>query len=177
LGCAGNFVVRVREPLLFGARVGGFLARHSLALMITVGSACGVWTVAYFALLLWAVFAGGLGSPLVYPLGLLAVVVAGTALCCGLFLPASGLAEWFARRRGLPVLAQIPLSLVVLWTLSTGVVAAGAAIGLFPTVRSAGILLGIFLLFQLVPFGIYWWIAEGGAVLTSVVLRRSAGVR
>ena len=88
------------------AQVGGFFGRHSVALLVTVAVACVLWTVTYFALLLWAAFTGGgLGSPASYPLGLLFVILAGTLASVTLFLPATALAEWFAHRRRLPILA------------------------------------------------------------------------
>ncbi|MEY2500146.1 MAG: hypothetical protein QOI07_480 [Verrucomicrobiota bacterium] len=109
-------------------RIGSVCVRHCLALVITVLAACALWTVIYFALLLWAVFTDrGIGGPLAYPGGLLFFFLASTAAGLVLLLPSTALAEWFARRRGLPILAQIPLSvaaLAVLCLVVVGIVSA-----------------------------------------------------
>jgi hypothetical protein len=161
--------MNVHRSLCTATRVGGFLARHLLAVLVIVGVAFGIWTMTYVVLLFWAGFVGGgPGGPLAYPFGLVFVLLFSTALCCCLFLPASGIAEWLAGRYGLPVFAQIPLSVAALCLLCiTGVVVASAA-GLFSSVSTALLALGVLVLSQLVPFGLYWWAAESGPVLLSV---------
>ena len=104
-----------RHTIQIAGRVGFFCARHFLALLLVVLAGCLLWTVTYFALLLWAAFAGGgLGGPLAYPAGLLFFLVAGAAASLALLFPATALAEWLAGWFGLPVLVQIPLSVAFL---------------------------------------------------------------
>ncbi len=50
------------------------------------------------------------GGPLACPAGLAVSFVAAAAAGIGLLMPATALAEWVARRWGLPILAQIPAS-------------------------------------------------------------------
>ena len=85
------------------------------AILTALLTACALWTITYFALLLWAVFTdSGIGGPLAYPAGLFFFFLASTAAGLVLLLPSTALAEWFARRRGFPILAQIPLSVAAL---------------------------------------------------------------
>ena len=106
--------------------IGGFAARHFVAMFVVVAGACILWTVAYFALLLWAVLSGGgVGGPLAFPVGLLLVLVASALAVVVLLMPSAALAERMARWLQLPILAQIPLSVGFLAALclSAGVVA------------------------------------------------------
>ena len=150
--------------------MGSFCARHLLALAVTVAAACVVWTVCYFALVLWAVFTGGgIGGPLAYPAGLLFFFVATTAASLVLLFPSTALAEWFCRRRGFPILAQIPLSITILALLCLIAVSIASAVGWQFTVP--GTLMGFSVLFitLLVPLGLYWWAAQSVPLLLSLV--------
>lgn len=152
------------------SRVGGFFARHFLALGITVAVPCLLWTITYFVLLLWAtVSGGGLGSPASYPLGLLFVLIGGTGVALSLLLPPTALAEWFARRRGLPILAEIPISVSVLAILCLAVVGIATAMGSQPSVRGASVGFGFLFLSLLLPLGLYWWSARSGSLLLSLL--------
>jgi hypothetical protein len=159
------------QTIRTAGRIGGFCARHFLALVVTVAAPCVLWTLAYFALLIWAAASdGGIGSPIAYPLMLFFIVVGATAVALTVFLPSTALAEWFARRRGLPVLAQIPISVAVLavfcFAISGVIVATGAhPLGYFFT--------DFVLLFlaHLVPLGLYWWVAQSGPILISLLQR------
>jgi hypothetical protein len=158
---------------VWAARIGGFLARHFLALLVTVAVPCVLWTVTYFALLLWAGFSGGgLGSPASYPLGLLFVLAAGTAASIILFLPSTALAEWFVRRRGLPVLSQVPIALALFAVLCLATVGVYAALVPQPGFRGLSFGFGGLFLVNLLPLGLYWWSAQGGPLLLSLLRRR-----
>ena len=155
-------------------RIGGFLARHFLALLVTVAVPCALWTVTYFALLLWAtVSGGGLGSPASYPIGLLFFLAAGTAVSILLYLPSTAIAEWFARRRGFPVLGQIPLTVAVFAVLCLAAVGLWAAFVPEPGLRGFSIGFGSLFLINLVPLGLYWWSAQSGPLLLSLFRRRT----
>ncbi len=155
-------------------RLGGFLARHFLALLVTVAVPCVLWTVTYFALLLWGAFSGGgLGSPASYPVGLLLVFLAGTAVSILLYLPSTAVAEWIVRRRGLPVFSQIPIALAVFAALCLAAI--GISTALFPQSGFRGLSFGFggLFLINLVPLGIYWWSAQGGPLLLALFRRRT----
>ena len=165
------------EAIQTAGRIGSFCARHCLALAVTVTAACVVWTVAYLALLVWAVFTnGGIGGPLAYPAGLLFFFLFTTASSLILLLPATALAEWFACRRGLPVLAQIPISVAALALLCLAAVAILSAIGSQFTLHGVTIGFGILFLALLLPLGLYWWAAQSIPLLLSLLqhLRGSA---
>ena len=160
------------QAIQTAGRIGSFCARHFLALGVTVAAACAVWTVTYFALLLWAVLVGGgLGSPLAYPAGLLFFFVATTAASLVLLFPATALAEWFARRRGFPILVQIPVSVVALALICFVVVSIASAAGSQPTLRGVSVGFGVLFLALLVPLGLYWWMAQSGPLVLSLLGR------
>lgn len=150
--------------------------RHGVASLATIVAACAVWTLTYVALLLWAFASdGGLGGPLAYPGGLLVVSVTAAVACLLLFFPATALAEWICRRRALPILVQIPVSVAMLATLC---ILAGITVQVFRnpipfgesvTRFSAG-LFGL----SLLPVGFYWWIAQAGPLLRAVTRNRGS---
>lgn len=158
-----------RNPTIRTAgRVGVFCARHFLATLVTVSVLCVLWTVTYFALLIWAAVSGaGLGSPASYPLGLLVALAGGTAVALVLFLPATALAEWIARRRGLPILAGIPISIAILAALCLLLVGAAVATGTQVSLRGAAAGFALLFLAHLPPLGLYWWVAQSGPLLVS----------
>jgi hypothetical protein len=160
------------QTILTAGRIGSFCARHLLAVMVMVVAACVAWTITYFALLLWALLTdGGIGGPLAYPAGLLFVFVATTAVSIGLLLPSTALAEWFSQRRGFPILAQIPLSVVALALLCLVVVGLASASGSQPTLRGISVGFGVLFVALLVPLGLYWWTAQSLSLLLSLIHR------
>lgn len=150
--------------------------RHGVASIATIVAACAIWTITYVALLLCAVASnGGLGGPLAYPGGLLVVAVIAAAGCLLLFFPATALAEWICRRRALPILVQIPVSVAVLAVLC---ILAGIAVQVFRNSIPFGLSVtrfsaGLFGL-SLLPVGFYWWIAQAGPLLRAVTKLRIA---
>jgi len=158
------------QSIRTAGRIGAFFARHSLAVLVTVFVPCLLWTIAYFALLIWALFSsGGMGSPVVYPIGLLLILVGGTGVAIALFLPATALAEWIGRRHGLPVLAQIPISVAILALLCVAIAAIATATGTEPTFQGFSMGIGFLFLAHLLPLGIYWWVAQSGPLLLSLL--------
>jgi hypothetical protein len=157
--------------------IGGFCARHLLALVVTVVVPCVLWTVAYFALLLWAAFTGGgIGGPLAYLGGLLFFFVAASVACLALLFPSTALVEWIARHRGWPIFAQIPISVAMLGLLGFVWVAVAAAAGVVPSFQGVSVGFGVLFVAHLVPLGIYWWTAQSGPLLLSL-LKRIRGAR
>ena len=152
--------------------ISGFCARHILALIVTVAVPCLLWTITYVALLLWAVFTGGgIGGPLAYPAGLLFFLVAATVASLVLLLPSTALAEWFARRRGLPILVQIPISVGVLAVLCFVLVAVAASAGAASSFQGVVVGFGMLFIAHLLPLGLYWWTAQSGPLLLSLFKR------
>jgi hypothetical protein len=161
-----------QAPKHAAGRIGGFCARHFFALLVTVAVPCVLWTVAYFALLLWSMFTdGGLGGPLAYPAGLLFFFVAATVASLVLLFPSTALAEWFARRHAFPILAQIPISVAILALLCFGIVTLTAAVGAPSSFQGVSIGFGILFIAHLLPLGFYWWAAQSGPLLLSLFRR------
>ncbi len=153
-------------------RFGGFCARHSLALLVTMVLPSVLWTITYFALLLWAAFTnGGIGGPLAYPAGL--VFVIGVAAVSGLMLlmPSTAMAEWIGKRFALPIFAQIPISLSLLAVLCLVVVAGATAAGVPTSFRGFSLSLGTLFTAHLVPLGLYWWVVQSGPLSLSLLQR------
>lgn len=158
------------------ARIGVFCARHCLALAVTVAAACVLWTVAYIALLFWALLTNsGLGGPFAYPAGLLYLFVATTATCIFLFFPCTALAEWFVRRRGLSIIVQIPISVILLALLCLAAAGIAAMVGSPPAIGDLLAGAGVLFLSLLVPFGLYWWVAQS-LPLSLALIQRLRGI-
>jgi hypothetical protein len=124
-----------------------FALRHALAVPLAIVAGCVLWTVAYVLLLLWAVvFGGGLGGPLAYPAGIVAVVVGGALIGWGIFAPACAVGALVCGVAGWPRLAAIPLVFISGFLFSY-------------------VILQNYALFLSVPLGVYWWVTEGpGAI-------------
>ena len=166
------------ETARIAGRIGGFFARHFLALAVTVAVACVLWTITYFALLLWAAFAGGgLGSPASYPLGLVFIVIVCTLVSATLFLPSTAVAEWFVRRRGLPILAQIPICVGIFAVLCLAVTGIASALSSHPSLLGSSVGLGLLFFALLVPLGLYWSAAQSGPLLLSILQRIYSVIR
>jgi hypothetical protein len=162
-----------RQSIRTALGIGGFCARHLLATLVTVVCSCVLWTIIYLALLLWAVITGsGIGGPLAYPGGLLFVFVAATAASLLLLFPSTALAEWFARRRGLPILARIPISMGLLALLCIIAAAVTGSLGVASSFRHVAIGFGVLFISCLLPLGLYWWTAQSGPILLSLLRRR-----
>ena len=95
----------------------------------------------------------------------------GTATSLLLLFPATAMAEWYARRRGLPALAQIPISVVILAVLCLAIAAASIALGWRPPLYSGSADFVFSFLALLLPLGVYWWAAQSGPMLLSLVQR------
>ncbi len=158
--------------------IAGFLVRHLLAATITVVAVCAIWTLAYLGLLLWAIVTNsGLGSPIAYPVGLIAAFFAGSIACLFFLLPSTAIAEWVAQRRGFPILAQIFINMVILAVLCLVAVGIKLAVRSVPSFRSLAIQSGVLFLTLLIPLGIYWWSARLGSLLLSLFHRGNHATR
>lgn len=160
------------RTLQTAGRIGGVFARHSLALLVTILMACIIWTVIYFALLFWAVFSGaGLGSPALYPLGLLFILVGVTTISITILFPSTALAEWIARRRDLPLLAQIPISVFLLAIFCLAITGIVSTTAIQTSFQGITLTFGLLFLSLLLPLGLYWWAAQSGIILLGVFKR------
>lgn len=146
-----------------------FLARHLLAMFVTIVVPCLFWTVAYFGLLLWGVITGGgIGSPAAYPVGMVLLVALGVVASLVLFLPSTTIAERVVRARNLPSWAQIPVCIGTLAILCLMVTLIASGIGFAGNpMRTAGTVF----LASLVPMGMYWWTAQSGPIVISILRR------
>jgi hypothetical protein len=69
-----------------------FAARHLLIVLIAIIAGCIIWTIIYVILLLTAiVFNQGVGGPLAYPAGIIAILVTTIVIGWGVFAPASAI--------------------------------------------------------------------------------------
>jgi hypothetical protein len=166
------------QALRIAGSIGLFCLRHAVAMALTIAIPCLLWTVAYLGLLLYAtVTGGGPGGPLAYPVGLLFVLATATAACLFLLFPSTALAEWIGRRRSLPILTQIPISIGILAILSVLLTlildqrfpqALPLAPGqkLNPSITATALFCA-----HLLPLGCYWWIAQSIPLLTALFSR------
>lgn len=137
---------------------------------------CALWTVAYFLLLVVAVIGGhGIGGPLAYPAGLIAVIGCCAVLGWGVFAPASAAGAIFCVVFKLPRLAAIPIVTVAAFVLSY--LLYGGYIMMVTThpMPSTWIILKDFAIFLSVPLGSYWWLTEGPGALFDAFRRWARG--
>ena len=58
-----------------------FVTRHLLIVSLAIIAGCILWTIAYVVLLIVAVILNeGLGGPIAYPSGIIAIIVAGISI-------------------------------------------------------------------------------------------------
>jgi len=160
------------EAIIVVSRIGYFCARHSLAVIALAILTCILWTATYFALLLWAIFAGGgIGGPLAYPAGLIMFPMVSTFIGIFVFLPSTAFAEWFTHRHGWPILAQIPVCVAIIGIISIVII-------IFAALSSSGAsflnsIMGFMALFLLliIPLTVYWWVVQSIPLVNSLVQR------
>jgi len=143
-----------------------FAIRHALASPLAIVAGCLLWTVAYLILLLLAVIFGqGLGGPLAYPAGIIAVVVGGLVIGWGIFAPACAVGALFCGITGWSRFAAIPVVFVSGFLFSYLIYWAFIAWVTTSPMPSFRLILGNYAMFLSVLLGVYWWITEGpGAI-------------
>ena len=150
-----------------------YLCRHLAAISILAAITAVLWTVVFFALLLYAlVTSGGIGSPVAYPIVLILLVVGVVSVGLLIFAPACAFGRFAVSITGLPRLAAIPI-----------VFAAGAALSHFayclyicaltthPMPTAATVFLN-YLTYLSIPLGAYWWATDGPFALIDALRRR-----
>ena len=139
-----------------------YLGRHLAAISLSAAIAAVLWTVAFFALLLYALVTNGrIGSPVAYPIVLILLVVGVVSVGLLIFAPACAVGRLAVSITGLPRLAAIPF-----------VFTAGAALSHFayrfyicaltthPMPAAATVFLNYLTYFS-IPLGAYWWATVG----------------
>ena len=142
-----------------------FAIRHALASPLAVVAGCLLWTAVYVILLLCAVISGqGLGGPLAYPAGIIAVVAGGLVIGWGIFAPACAAGALFCGITGLTRFASIPV------VFASGFLFSWLICWAFPSDPMPPFLkiLAGYAAFLSVPLGVYWWVTEGpGAIFVA----------
>ena len=161
---------------------------HAAASVVVIAGITVVGVLAYVALLVWTLAAGGGGASLTAPATVLATMAAGVASVPLMLLPATMLAETIAARTGLRMWWQIPIAAGVVFIGASIVALLAHAMGITsalgnpaPTpVRalvplSVGAAAGITAIL-LVPLGVYWcalqctdWLLGTGARWLGVI--------
>jgi hypothetical protein len=139
-----------------------FAARHLLIVPIAIVAGCIVWTIIYVILLLAAIiFNQGVGGPLAYPAGIIAIVVPTVVIGWGIFAPASAVGAIVCALLKLPRLAAIPIVTAAAFGLSYLLYWGFIELVTTHSMPSAAVVLKNFAMFLSIPLGIYWWITEG----------------
>ena len=143
-----------------------FLARHFLFVAFAMIAGCVVWTIAYFVLLGIAVVTNqGVGGPLAFPAGILAVLAACGFLGWGVFAPASAVGAAFCRVFRLPRISAIPVVTVAAFLLSYVIYWAYIEVVTTHSMPSMLTVLKNFAIYLSIPLGAYWWLTEGPGAL------------
>ena len=150
-----------------------FVARHLLAIPFAIVAGCILWTIAYILLLVIAVIFGkGVGGPLAFPAGIIAILGASVIVGWGIFTPASAVGALVCKIFRWPRLAAIPvvfasaliISYMMCWAYTVGVTT--------QSVPSTWMVAKSFAIFLAVPLGVYWWILEGPGAVFDIARRR-----
>jgi hypothetical protein len=149
-----------------------FLARHFLFVAFAMVAGCIVWTLAYSVLLAIAVVTRqGVGGPLAFPVGIIAVLAACGFLGWGIFAPASAIGAAFCRVFRLPRIAAIPIVTVAAFLLTYAIHWAYIEIVTTHSMPSMLTVLKNFAIYLSIPLGAYWWLTEGPGALFDVFRR------
>lgn len=143
-----------------------FAVRHLLIVPFASLAGCILWTITYLLLLAVAVIWNqGVGGPLAYPAGLMAII--GSAICIGwgIFAPASAIGAVFSRIFRLPRIAAIPVVFGSAFILSYLLYLAYINGLTTHSMPSTWVVLKNFTIFLSVPLGAYWWVTEGPGAL------------
>ena len=152
-----------------------FAARHLLIVPVAMIAGCVLWTVVYVLLLLVAVIGNqGVGGPLAYPAGIVAIIAASVLIGWGIFAPASAMGAVFCKLFGWPRIAAVPvvfgaaliLSYWFYWLLIHALTT--------HSMPSMWVVLKYFTIYLSVPLGAYWWVTEGPGTLLDAFRRRVA---
>ncbi|MCP5541079.1 MAG: hypothetical protein H7A52_13130 [Akkermansiaceae bacterium] len=154
-----------------------FLARHFLFVAFAMVACCIAWTIAYFVLLVVAVVTNqGVGGPLAFPAGIIAVLAACGFLGWGVFAPASAIGAVFCGVFRLPRIAAIPVVTVAAFLFSYLIYWAYIEMVTTHSMPPMLTVLKNFTIYLTIPLGAYWWLTEGpGALFDS--FRRWIGRR
>jgi hypothetical protein len=151
------------------AAIASIAVRHAVAIGAVVLTGCVFWTVAYFSLLMWAAASeGGMGSPVLYPIGIVLILCGAVVASLLFFLPPTLVSEVLCRARGWPTLIGIPLTFVLFcfvslfWSFIANLARPSDEISVWSL--ATGIIVTL-----AVPLGLYWWAAEFPHVLWELV--------
>lgn len=143
-----------------------FAARHLLFVPVAVIAGCVLWTVAYVMLLLAAIiFNQGVGGPLAYPAGIVAILVTTIVTGWGIFAPASAIGAIVCALLKLPRLVAIPIVTASAFLLSYLLYWGYIELVTTHSMLSAAVILKNFAIFLSIPLGIYWWLTEGPSAI------------
>jgi hypothetical protein len=139
-----------------------FAARHLLIVLIAIIAGCIIWTIIYVILLLTAiVFNQGVGGPLAYPAGIIAILVTTIVIGWGVFAPASAIGAIACTLLKLPRFAAIPIVAASAFGLSYFLYWGYIELLTTHSMPSVSVVLKNFAIFLSIPLGVYWWITEG----------------
>jgi hypothetical protein len=143
-----------------------FAARHFMIVALAIIAGCILWTIAYLVLLMVAVIWNqGVGGPLAYPAGIVAIISTCIFTGWGVFAPASGVGIVFCSKFGLPRLAAIPVVFGTAFVISYLMYWAFIELLTTHSMPSAWIVLKNYMVYLSVPLGAYWWLTEGPGAL------------
>ena len=149
-----------------------FALRHFLIVCFAMLAGFILWTIAYVVLLAIAVIWNkGLGGPLAYPSGILAILATGIFIGWSIFAPASAIGAVFCRIFGLPRLAAIPVVFLSSFVISYFLYWAYIELVTTHSMPSAWIVFKNHTIYLSVPLGVYWWLTEGPGAIFDVFRR------
>lgn len=150
-----------------------FLARHGIVGVLVMVALCLLWTLVYVALLVVAVVTNsGLGSPVLWPIGIVLLIGCCAMICWGVFAPACAVGELARRALRRPRLLAIPFvvcTAALVWVLVAHLAERMVAPGMSASTTGR---MKFFLFYLTLPLGVYWWATEGPGALFELAMRQ-----
>lgn len=149
-----------------------FTLRHLLMVPLAMLAGCVLWTIAYVLLLIASmIWGGGLGGPLAYPGGIIAIVLTVMVVGWGIFAPSTLVGAVICKVFAWPRLAAIPFVFVSGYGFSYLVYWAFIQLVTTSSMSSAAEVLKNYVIFLSLPLGGYWWLTEGPGAIFDVCRR------
>mgnify|MGYP003632968618 CR=1 FL=1 len=143
-----------------------FAARHTILISLAMITGCVLWTFIYFLLLAFALLGGhGVGSPLAYPAGVVAIMALSLLIGFLVFVPASGIGTLLCHVLRLPRLAAIPVVFGIGFLLSYLIYWGYLEITAADSMPPVWTVLKYYTIILSAPLALYWWLTEGPVAL------------
>jgi hypothetical protein len=165
--------MKLRLPTRKDALWGGlFVTRHGVVWLAITFLACVLWTVIYGLLMIISTLGGyPTGSPAVYPVFLILIVIYLGGVGWGVFIPACAVGRLFCWLTRFPKLTAIPVVLLTAMGIASLLRHLLTSQQGSTWVNATGDVIKHDLWWLTLGLGVYWWVTEGPGALWDAISR------